>query len=321
MLILLLCSTASSSTSGTADMNDQLALEPQQLVAGETVLHRESRALLGWLSEAEGATTVLGRNPVPTDDMQSINDALRVCRTEVAKRPVYTVEDPILAESLPGLESVRARPDLHATFANLNWRPAMVDLERVLTFQKIVHTDGIDQRLKGVREKAKLLELCIPGQQPLPPLGAIADSDGKGFTISSNNPNLRIAGGQLSEAQVAQSPETPPVRMQAMTFLVYMGTSYLQVVRYRDRAFVRDGYHRAAGLLRRGITRVPCIFIEAQTFEEIAAPAGSLSYEVLYGDRPPRLSDFWNDAVAGSVKQVAIRKVVRVRGDEFVVPR
>ncbi len=74
-------------------------------------------------------------------------------------------------------------------------------------------------------------------------------------------------------------------------------------------------------LLRRGVRVVPCIFIEARNFGEVGCPPGSLTDEVMYGDRPPRLVDFWDDATAREVEQIAIRKVLRVRGDEFLVPR
>jgi hypothetical protein len=50
--------------------------------------------------------------------------------------------------------------------------------------------------------------------------------------------------------------------------LYYMGSPYLQVARYKERYFVRDGYHRAAGLLRVGVREVPCILVEASTFED-----------------------------------------------------
>jgi hypothetical protein len=204
----------------------------------------------------------------------------------------------------------------------MQWRSAIVDLSRVLSFQKLISVEGLGDRLKHVSESnfEALLETCLPRQQPLPPLGALTDADGRGFTISSINPNLRIAGAQLSDAMVAPRPDIPAVKMQAVTIFVSMGTSYLQVVQYRDRFFVRDGYHRAAGLVHLGITKVPCIYIEAKTFEEVGCPPGSFSYEVLFGERPPLLVDFWSGE-ACDVDQLATRKVIRVRGEEFAVPR
>jgi hypothetical protein len=295
--------------------------ETQPLIAGEPVLYRDSRALVAWMNDTEALQALLGRNLVPTDDVRPLLETLRSCRESLGSRPSYVAEEPLVDSAFPGLQAAAERSEVHASFANLGWRPAVVDLTKILTFQKLVHVDGIEERIPGTVDEAELLELCIPMQQPQPPVAAFTDSDGKGFTISSQNPNLRIAGGQLAEANVAQAPGLPQVKMQAVTLLVFMGTSYLQVARYRDRCFIRDGYHRAAGLLRRGITKVPCIFIEAKNFEEIATPPGSFTYEVLYGERPPRLVDYWDDAVARSVKQAAIRKVVRIKGEEFVVSR
>jgi hypothetical protein len=277
--------------------------------------------LIGWLSDQEAAAALLGRNPMPGEDISSHLAVSAECRATVQRRPAFRNADAIVQRDFPGLKDVALRQDVIATLGILKWRPAVVDLRRVLTFQKVIHVDGLDARLGELGDDKSLLELCIPTDQPAPPMGAFTDQDGKGFTVSSFNPNLRIAGGQISEAQVSQSPGLSPVKMQAITLLVFMGASFLQVVRYKDRSFIRDGYHRAAGLIRREIFEVPCILIDAKSFDEVGAAPGAFSYEVLYGDRPPRLSDFWNDEVSREIQQVAVRKVVRVTGEEFVVPR
>ena len=298
-------------------------ISPLQMIQGEEVLHRPARALLGWMSEPEAITSLLGRNSVPTDDLPSLRKRHASSRAAVSRLAVKQLEDPVMSDSGRRLDEIRSRPEVAANFPGMNWRPAIVDLRLVLSFQKIIFTDGLDERLKAAATEEGLYELCVPRTQPSHPLGAFTDADGKGFTISSFNPNLRIAAGQISEAQVAPGPGMPTVRMQAVTLLVFMGTSYLQVVRYRDRCFIRDGYHRAAGLLRAGIYEVPCIFIEAQSFEQVGPVQvpGTVSYEILYSQRPPFLTDFWNDEVAAEVSQPAVRKVVRIRGEEFVVPR
>jgi hypothetical protein len=298
-------------------------ISPLQLVQGEEVLHRPGRALVGWMSEPEAVTSLLGRNPVPTDDLPGLRKQHSSFRTAVSRLALRQLENPVISDTGERLDEIRLRPEVAANFPGMNWRPAIVDLRRVLTFQKIIYTDGLEERLKMARTENGLYEICLPRTQPSHPLGAFTDADGKGFTISSFNPNLRIAAGQISEAQVAPGPGMPTVKMQAVTLLVYMGTSYLQVVRYGDRCFIRDGYHRAAGLLRAGIHDVPCIFIEAESFEQVGPVQvpGAFSYETLYSARPPYLIDFWNDEVAADVSQPAVRKVVRIRGEEFVVPR
>jgi hypothetical protein len=291
------------------------------VVPGEEVLRRPARGLLGWLSDQEAATALLGRNPLPGEDLGRQLAVAANYRASVKARPVYQPADPLLSREFPGLDEIKSRQDVVSNLGPLSWRPAVVDLRRVLSFQKVIHTDGLEERLGDLTDDRSLLELCIPTHQPGPPTGAFTDQDGKGFTVSSFNPNLRIAGGQLSDAQVSQGPGLSAVKMQAITLLVYMGASFLQVVRYRERSFIRDGYHRAAGLAKRGVFEVPCIFIEARSFEEVGVNPGAFSYELLYGDRPPRIVDFWDDSVSRGIEQPAVRKVVRVRGEEFVVPR
>jgi len=292
------------------------------LIAGEQVAHRPARALIGWLAPSEAATMLLGRNPNPGEDIETYLMTTEPYRESVASRKPRIFTNPIVDEKRFSsiLADVADRPEVKASFHGLVWRPAVVDLTHVLSFQKIIFTDspGIDPEHI---DNASLSELCLPREQPLPPTGALTDPDGKGFTISSLNTNLRIAGIQLNEAKVAPGPGLPSVRMQAVTLLVTMGTSYVQVVRYRDRWFLRDGYHRASRLLRSGISIIPCIYIEAKTFEEVQAGVGALPFEVLYSDRPPALNDFWDDTVSADISQLAIRKVIRVRGEEFAVPR
>jgi hypothetical protein len=294
-----------------------------QMIQGEEVLRRKARALIGWMSEPEAINTLLGRSALPNEDLSPLRRRHREARTAMTKLEIKQPGEPVISDIGPRLDEIRSRPEVAANFPGLNWRPAIVDLRRVCSFQKIIFTDGLEERLQDAKNDDGLYELCLPRQQPSHPLGAFTDPDGKGFTISSFNPNLRIAAGQVSEAQVSPGPMMPTVQMQAVTLLVYMGTSYLQVVRYRNRSFVRDGYHRAAGLLRSGMYEVPCIFIEAESFEQVGAAmvSGAFSYETLYSSRPPYLLDFWEDSVSAEVTQPAVRKVVRVRGEEFVVPR
>lgn len=288
-------------------------------VSGEEVSMQSWRALIGWLSnDQEAIQLLLGRNPLPTDDVASLQQVVFACRASVVSRPAFTPTNPIVdVGDDPTVKAIQARPDIQAAFAEFDWYPAMVNLQEVLAFQKLINTEGLDVRLASARENKKaLFELCLPTTQPLPPSGAMVDQDGKAVTISSLNPNLRLSGFQAGAAQV-----NPTTQMMALTFLVAMGTSYLQVAHYKGRYFIRDGYHRASGLLRENINIAPCVVINARNFEQAVGgqPQLFLPYEVLFGERPPRLADFWDDTVACTVSRLATRKVIRIRGDEFVV--
>lgn len=298
---------------------------PLQLVHGENIQTRPTRVLLGWLNELEAPHLLYGRASANEEEGKKAAERLAFARQSVAKRAPATPQDPVVKASpeiKARLEAVAKRPDVQAVFASMQWRPELVDLRKVFSFQKFVSTDALDERTApGSASADALFELCFPSSANLPPQAVLTDADGKGFTVSAINPNLRFAGSHVAQANVSQSPGVPPVPMQAISLFVNMGSSFVQVVRYKDRCFVRDGYHRASGLLKHRIHEVPCIFIEARTFDDVGCPPGSLTYEILYGDRPPTISDFWDDDVSRDGQQMAVRKVLRVTVEEFIVPR
>lgn len=293
---------------------------PLSLVQGEPVVQRSARVLLGWLPPKEAVTQLLGRNPVPQDDLTTVNRLIASARSAVSVRSATVIADPVVTGDRALLDQVAERPEIRASFPDVPWRIEWIDLTRVLSVQKAITTDGLDLRVaEAAGDPAALVDLCLPVAQPVPPQGAFGDQDGHGFVLSSLNPNLRVAGSHVAEALVAPSPEVPPQKMQAFTFFVSMGASYVQVAAYQGRSFLRDGYHRAAGLLRAGVTQIPAVVISAPSYQYVASAPGLFDHEVAFSDRAPRLSDFWDDSVSADVLQPAVRKVIRMRADEFAV--
>ena len=293
---------------------------PLTMVQGELIAQRSARVLLGWLPEQDAIRQLLGRNPTPQDELTAISQAITSAHAAVQRRPATTISDPVIERDRSFLDEVAARPEVRAGFPDVPWRVEWVDLTRVLSVQKMITTDGLDLRVaEAANDPAALVELCLPAAQPVPPLGAFGDHDGHGFSLSSVNPNLRVAGSQVQEALVSPSPDVPPQKMQAFTFFVSMGSSYVQVARYQGRSFLRDGYHRAAGLLRAGVSLVPAVVIDAPSFQFITSTPGLFDHEVAFSERAPKLTDFWDDSVAADALQPAVRKVVRIRADQFVV--
>lgn len=293
---------------------------PLSLMQGEPIAQRSARVLLGWLPPKDAVNQLLGRNPMPQDDLTAVNQLVASTRSAVLQRSVTVIGDPVVAGDRSLLDQVASRPEVHAAFADVPWRVEWVDLTWVLSVQKMITTDGLNLRVaEATDDPDALVELCLPAAQPVPPLGAFGDPDGHGFALSSLNPNLRVVGSNVAEALVSASPQVPPQKVQAFTFFVSMGASYVQVAQYQGRSFLRDGYHRAAGLLRAGVSRVPAVVIDAPSFQFITSAPGLFDHEVAFSDRAPGLADFWDDSVSANALQPAVRKVVRIRAEEFVV--
>ena len=289
-------------------------------------MQRQVRVLLGWLEQAEAIPILLGHAPSPNDHVRTQVAAWQAARKAMLARETYRLPTPSL-ESLPAEISGRAhtfqqRADVLSIFQNLDWMIGMVDLRNVLSFQKLVVEEQAVERVSHVTpdDLAALFSLCLPEPSGNVALAAIIDHDQKGFTSSSLNPNLRVVGPLIQEMEVSPAPNQPGQTLQFMGFAINFGARFVQVAEYKGRWFIRDGYHRCYGFLRRGIHRIPCVFIRAQNFQQLGAQApGFLSYELLFGERPPFLADFLDDTVSILGQQQATRKVIRVTAEEFVV--
>ncbi len=275
----------------------------------------DARWLLAWLPDDVAINAILGRPPTPNDDLTGPRNVLEAARRARAARAPWVSADPTLAGDQQILDQITVRDDLRATFQGMNWRPAFVDLRRLLSMQQVVGLQGLADRVGGVSQNPQpLVDLCLPTQIPFEGR-ASNDPDKKGMAVSSPNLNLQVVGSGLGPVQVA-----PGVTRIAVHIFLDMPASHLQVAEYRGRYFVRDGYHRAAGLIREGVFIVPCILIQVRSLQELTAgKSGLFSDDVLLDERPPALTDFWDDSVAVTGKRATGEKIVRVRGDEFSI--
>lgn len=283
---------------------------------------RKARALVGYLP-LEQALQVIDGGKAPQSDIDRAEAIAVWERYKAAADSRLPIEVRSPVRQLPSVyESMVAelqrRPDVIQAFAPHLWSVAAIDLSvPILSYQSLVHTDDAVQRVAGVdlQDPRALFNACLPEQERVELPGGF-DPSQNAFTISSLNPNLRIASFELVEA-----PQPAGLMKRIAGFSLSLGSSHVQVAEYRGRWMIRDGYHRLCGLMALGATIVPCIHIKARTFEETgAARPGFFGYEVLYSDRPPQLSDFLDDALSLEVTTPAVRKVVRIRAEEFVVP-
>lgn len=283
---------------------------------------RKARALVGYLPPDQ-AVQVISGGMVP----QSETDRAAAISVWERYRAAADSRDPIEAKSpvreLPSAylalaSEFQRRPDVIQAFAPHQWSVAALDLTvPVISFQSLVHTDDAKQRVADIDldDTQALFNVCLPEQENVELPGGF-DPSQNAFTVSSLNPNLRIASFELVDA----GQPTGLVKRIA-GFTLSLGSSHIQVAEYRGRWMIRDGYHRLCGLIALGATVVPCIHIKARTFEETgAARPGFFGYEVLYSDRPPQLRDFLDDEQSLEVTTASVRKVVRIRAEEFVVP-
>jgi hypothetical protein len=299
-------------TSATTHLEAQQAQEPQS--ANPPRLHTK-RVLVAYMDDQEKRNLLLGRSPLPGEDLAQIEQSIAQYNTARTSRPRYVPTNPIVSEDNPILDKIRTRPDIINVFtpAGLSWRAVMIDLKQILSFQPIVRVDDLDERVMAAsKDPDSLLQLCFP---PNVQMEASFETSEQGHTIVTSSPNLTYVPAQLP-AQIGGQP------VPALAFVPQFNFNFLNVAHYQGRYFIRDGYHRTAGLLRNNAEPqviIPCILVETQTLNQTGWRPGMIAEAVLLSDHPPYVSDFWDEAVSRDLLQKPKRRIFRMRLDLFEI--
>ena len=231
----------------------------------------------------------------------------------LAERECHASCPALLAEESKSLHHLLAefiqRSDLQAEYEGLDWTLGVVDLRRLLAFQRRLvfsprrHTSPTPQQ----DDWSQLIALTLGLQRGtdhhfVRNWSATGDLD---ISLHSNNPDL----------QLRLSPDAG--RSGHLPLSLYGGSPFFEVAEFRGRWFLRDGYHRAYRLLQAGVHRVPAVVIFTRTIEELGAiEPWFFSEEQLFSDRPPRIMDFLDENLVLRYERAALRKVIRIRVEE-----
>jgi hypothetical protein len=203
----------------------------------------------------------------------------------------------------------RQRSDLNAEYEGLDWTLGVVDLRRLLAFQRrlVFSTTQRASHIPGQNDWPQLLSLTI-GLQRSTEHHFVGNGRATGnldVSLHSSNPDLQLRLRQNEG------------RSRHLPLSLHGGSPFFEVAELRGRWVLRDGYHRAYRLLQAGVHRIPAIVIYARTVEEIGATEPwFFCEEQLFSDRPPRVIDFLDGDLVLRYERAALRKVIRIHVEE-----
>ncbi len=281
---------------------------------------RPVRILLPWLDRAQAVQALLGfRQATEADDLDPFMKQYDTQVAAVAARPPYDLP-PFAVDPLPPALAAHEEQFLAplSEESRKNIRLGIVDLWSLLSFQRTVSTYEIEKRVEHITvdDWQALADICIPPEGYSEGLQGTFDTNGKGVTFTSFNPNLRASAIQ----QLQRAELRGPGSEQFIGFNLSFGSDFVVVAEYKGRGFLQDGYHRTYGLIARGFRYVPCAWHKAGNFSDVVAREGSgIAQEHLLGAHPPFVKDFHSGEVSATVQQRAFRKVVRIRAEEILI--
>ena len=201
------------------------------------------------------------------------------------------------------------RSDLHEEFEGLDWTLGVVDLRRLLAFQRRLvfsperHASPMPQR----DDWSRLIPLSLGSQRGTKHRLVCHPNSDHSLDVSlySTNPDLQLR----LNPQLGQDDLSP--------LSLYGGSPFFEVAAFRGRWFLRDGYHRAYRLLQADVHRIPAVVIYARTVGELGAiEPWFFSEDQLFSSRPPRVMDFLDESLILRYRRVALQKVIRIRIEE-----
>lgn len=305
--------------------NSNLALVSPEPPEAPRVTHvrRPGRAYIGWMAP-QHARSVLQSGATESLSAASAMAVVERARRAVSGRPSGVSQDGLIIPAPDELAShVRA---LEASPAALpyhreGWKVALVDLTRVCGCQPVVISDQALARVASIDsadvKSVAAVTLPLTQGEAVP---VRFDPLQRAWTVVSGNHNLRITGHAGPQPISPSGELLMPPEGTLLGFGVVSPPSFMQVGRFHGRYFLRDGYHRAIGLLSRGITVAPAFVRDITAFEELFPdPRRLLPQESYLGDRPPVLPDLLDDVVSAAVQVPAAQKMIVISGMEFLM--
>jgi hypothetical protein len=289
---------------------------------------RRGRALLGFMTEQEADAFIRGACVIENQNEFEAYKSKWLSANRAAKtlkpRPIWPVKHRDLPPEQQGyLKQLRAQDPFRHSFPGSDPRVQEVELRKLVAFQRNIDTEYANNLALRMKDDDRfLLETCLPlsFQQNI---DITFDQAVPGVIFSSISPKLVFTGIQLTgvggpEISVAGHSVNQPGAL----FLVGTQANYVQVVEFRSRCFLKNGYHRAYAALLSGRDLIPAVVMSTSDFSVTgAAGTGFFPKELLLSDAPPLLQDFHDEQLGVDVKVRSMRKVIRIRVDDFFLPR
>ncbi|MBW4038979.1 MAG: hypothetical protein HIU91_08915 [Acidobacteria bacterium] len=206
----------------------------------------------------------------------------------------------------PLLHPHSLRPDLLEEMHGLQWSLGVVDLRALIAFQRRLFFDPTrpPKEIPAAHDWNSLIGLCF-APAIAPQYTSTHDAATNAITIRSTNPNVHVrTGNEL-----------------ASPFRIHAGGPFFEVASFRNRWFLRDGYHRAYALLRAGINEVPSVIVHAKTIHELGAvQPWFFTEDTLFADNPPFVSDFLDDAMVLTYNRPPLIRTIRITIEQSLSP-
>lgn len=173
-------------------------------------------------------------------------------------------------------------------------RFALVELEKLHCFQKMVNLEFIESLMQQIpvpHDIDETVKFCLPirDEKPKIPLLMSFNEHTNTIIFVTDNPDSRILGNVQGEDQNSGR--------NFAGFVYGFGLPLISVVKYKGVYLIKNGYHRAFTLLKKGHKFLPCLLMETDGYQFTGAQAqGFFPIDLITSNKSPMISDLQTDA-------------------------
>lgn len=204
------------------------------------------------------------------------------------------------AEIQPLADRVTADPVFKEAYGRLPTQLAVVDLDRLVVFQKFINLGFVQVLKESVFDNPSSVDIAriaFSLDRPQPPVN-MAQAGANVFQFISPSSDLRpLESGLIRPDQVSGFKLTGKA-LGYVVMAIGFGSNYLSALQIEGRLILNNGSHRAYALRSLGITQVPCVIQQLSHRDELELVA---EQEVranpdryLKAVRPPMLKDYFH---------------------------
>ena len=215
------------------------------------------------------------------------------------------------------VDTLLALPPIQREFDRVPIALGMVPLAHLISAQQRIdlHTVQPQATAPAIASDEALIAVCLPIKAP-PHRFRVAQQDAGSVTFTADNHDIRLFSPQILAA-AAVSGKWPGYVQSALALPVGFSANVLNVIRFQNRLVLNNGYHRAFGLYRSGVTHVPAIIQVCREWEDVGLVSsseifnnGSVYFE---RKRPPLIKDFSDRRLTISLAVPISQKYVRIK--------
>lgn len=276
---------------------------------------RPHSLLLGYFSEDE-ARQFLRDRAAHADSINDLMQAWQRARSHIGELdplgPGIATMPVSSPEVVAAITQIMSEPRIKSIFPEGTWSLELAEISKLIPASPDIdlwHTESSGDIDLDPSNPVSAIPLCF-AHRYAPPFSVSLDQAQKSVSVSGIHPAFEVVGLQCGQ---------PEPDVLVVSFMVTGPPNLVTALRHQGRLFLSNGYHRVYRLMTAGFSHVPCIVRETPGFAQIAPKGSFFGETILTAPRPPLFTDF-ADPILGVIAPLrAMRRVIRIRPDEYLV--